>query len=138
VITLESSNEFPWISIRRLVKPHTNYCVDILRSTLAVSYVCWIVPIVMHYSIIKLVAVHVWNAPDPWHNWRLAGVRIAPPCQAKCKTGPWPLPSFYFGIYYSFDFSRLLFISFFGMFSGDFGFLYSRSIPDLLLFLNYW
>jgi len=29
------------------------------------------------------------------------------------------------------------FFAFFGVFSGDFGFLYSRSIPDLLLFLNY-
>jgi len=30
------------------------------------------------------------------------------------------------------------FFAFFGVFSGDFGFLYSRSIPDLLLFLNYF
>jgi len=38
----------------------------------------------------------------------------------------------------TFDFSRLLFFAFFGVFSGDFGYLYSRSIPDLLLFLNYF
>jgi len=30
------------------------------------------------------------------------------------------------------------FFAFFGVFSSDFGFLYSRSIPDLLLFLNYF
>jgi len=30
------------------------------------------------------------------------------------------------------------FFEFFGVFSGDFGFLYSRSIPDLLLFLKYF
>jgi len=51
------------------------------------------------------------------------------------KTGP--LPSLYFGIYYSFDFS-IDFFAFFGVFSSDFVFLYSRSIPDLLLFLNYF
>jgi len=56
-----------------------------------------------------------------------------PPCQVKnVKSGP--LPSLYFGIYYYFVFSRLLFF----VFSGDFGFLLSRSISDLLLFLNYF
>jgi len=55
------------------------------QSTLAASCVCWIVPIVSCDSIKKLVAVHVWNEPDQWHNWQVAGVRSAPPCQAKCK-----------------------------------------------------
>ena len=32
VITPEFSYEFPWISMRRLVKPHANYCVDILKA----------------------------------------------------------------------------------------------------------
>jgi len=32
----------------------------------------------------------------------------------------------------------MLFIAFFGVCFGDFGFFYSRSIPDLLLFLNYF
>jgi len=59
------------------------------------------------------------------------------PRQAKCKSRA-PIARLYFGIYYSFDFSRLLFFAFFGVFSGDFGFLHSRSIPDLLLFLNYF
>ena len=31
MVTPESSNEFPWISIWQLVKPHANYCVDILK-----------------------------------------------------------------------------------------------------------
>jgi len=66
----------------------------------------------------------------------VAGVRTAPPAKLNVKTGP--LPSLYFGIYYSFDFSKLLFFAFYGVFSGDFGFLYSLSIPDLLSFLNYF
>jgi len=45
--------------------------------------------------------------------------------------------SLYFGIYY-FLISVNCFFSFFKVLSGDFGFLYSRSIPDLLLFLNYF
>jgi len=66
---------------------------------------------------------------------QLTGGRGAnrPPAKLNVKTGS--LPSLYFGIiYYSFGFSRLLFFAFFGVFSGDFGFLYSRSMLDLLLF----
>ena len=37
MITPESSNEFPWISIWRLAKPHANHCVDILKA-------CWLRP----------------------------------------------------------------------------------------------
>jgi len=102
VITPGSSNEFPWISIWRLVKPHANYCVDILTAR-------WLRPAFPESHRVRrvtqskeLVGVHVWNAPDQWHNWR-----TSPPCQAKCKTGP--LRSLYFGIYYSFGFIRLLF-----------------------------
>ena len=61
-----------------------------------------------------------------------------PPPLAKLNVKTRPLRSLYFGIYYSFGFSRLLFFAFFGVFSGDFGFLYSCSIPGLLLFLNYF
>jgi len=60
----------------------------------------------------------------------------APLAKLNLKTGL--LRSLYFGIYYSFDFSRLLFFAFFGVFTGDFGFLYSCSIPGLLLLLNYF
>ena len=59
-----------------------------------------------------------------------------PPDKLNVKTGP--LRSLYFGSCYSFGFCRLLFFVFFGVFSGDFGFLYSCSIPGLLLFLNYF
>ena len=79
----------------------------------------------------ELVAVHVWNAPDQWHNWQTAPL-------AKLNVKTRPLHSLYFGICYSFGFSRLLFFAFFGVFSGDFVFLYSCSIPGLLLFLNYF
>ena len=61
-----------------------------------------------------------------------------PPTLAKLNVKTEPQRSLYFGIYYSFGFSRLLFFALFGVFSGDFGFLYSCSIPGLLLFLNYF
>jgi len=61
-----------------------------------------------------------------------------PPLLAKLNVKSGPLTSLYFGIYYSFGFSRLLFFAFVGVFSGDFEFLCCRSIPDLLLFLNYF
>jgi len=64
------------------------------------------------------------------------GCEPRPPTKPNVKSEP--LSSLYFGIYYSFGFSRLLFFAFFGVFSGDFGFLYSHSTPDLLLFLNYF
>ena len=63
----------------------------------------------------------------------ISGITDEPPrplAKLTVKTGP--LPSLYFGIYYSLGFSRLLLFAFFGVFSGDFGFLYSCSIPGLL------
>ena len=114
MITPESSNEFPWISIGPLVKPHANNCVDILKGR-------WLRPAFAEsYRLLRvtlskeLVTVHVWNAPDQWHNWRVAVVRTPPTCQAKCKNRA--LANLYFGIYYSFGFSRLLFFAFFGVF----------------------
>jgi len=111
VITPGSSNEFPWISIWRLVKPHDNCCVDILTAR-------WLRPAFAEsYRLLRptlskeLVAVHVWNAPDQWHNWR-----TSPLAKLNVKSGP--LRSLYFGIYYSFGFSRLLFFAFLGVFSG--------------------
>ena len=90
VITPESSNEFPWISIWQLVKPHVNYCVDILkarwlRPALAESY--WLLRVTLSR---ELVAVDVWNAPDQRHNCRVAGVRTAPPPPAKLNVKPGP------------------------------------------------
>jgi len=79
--------------------------------------------------------LHLINGiTDGWQ-----GCEMPPLCQAKCKNRA--LPSLYFGICV---FTILLvsvdccFFAFFGVFSGDFGFLYSRSILDLLLFLNYF
>jgi len=90
VITPESSNESPWISIWQLVKPHVNYCVDILkarwlRPALAESY--WLLRVTLSR---ELVAVDVWNAPDQRHNCRVAGVRTAPPPPAKLNVKPGP------------------------------------------------
>ena len=60
----------------------------------------------------------------------ISGITDEPPplplAKLNVKTGP--LRSLYFGIYSSFGFSRLLFFAFFGVFSSDFGFLYSCSI----------
>jgi len=85
VDNVKSSNELPWISIWRLVKLHHIYCVDILkarwlRPAFAESY--WLLRVTLSKEV---VTVHVWNAPDQWHNWRVAGVCTAFPCQAKCK-----------------------------------------------------
>jgi len=77
------------------------------QSTLTGSCVCWIVPIVTCGSVQRIVAVHIWDAPDHWHNWRVAGVRSAPLTKINVIAGP--LSSLYFGIYCSFGFSRLLF-----------------------------
>ena len=83
MITPGSSNKFPRISIWRLVKPHANYCVDILTAT-------WLRPAFAESYRLRrvtqskeLVAVHVWNAPDLWHNWR-----TSPLAKLNVKTGP--------------------------------------------------
>jgi len=47
-----------------------------------------------------------------------------PSAKLNVKTGT--LSSLYFSIFYSFGFSSLLFFAFFGVFFGDFGFLYCR------------
>ena len=82
-ITPESSNEFPWISIWRLVKPHAKYCVNILKAR-------WLCPAFAESYRLRrvtlskeLVAVHVWNAPAQWHNWR-----TSPLAKLNVKTGP--------------------------------------------------
>ena len=89
-------NEFSWISIWRLVMPHANYCVDILKARwLRPAFVepYWLLRVTLSE---ELVAVHVWNAPDHWHNWRWQGCELLP-CQANVKTGP--LPSLYFLVF---------------------------------------
>jgi len=63
-------------------------------------------------------------------------VRSALPAKLIVKTGP--QPNLYFGNYSILVSIDCCFFAFFGVFSGDFVFLYSRSIPDLLLFLNYF
>jgi len=82
VITPEPSNEFLWISMSRFVKPHANYCVDILKAF-------WRRPaFVISNRLLreilpkKIVAVHFWNAYDQWPNWRVEVVRTGPLCQA--------------------------------------------------------
>ena len=109
MITPEFSNEFPWISIWRLVKPHGIYCVDILKHT---GCVCWIVPTVTFDSIKRTCVCSCLKCT--WSVASLTGGRGAnrhhPHAKRNVKTGP--LPSLYFGICYSFDFSRLFFLRF--------------------------
>jgi len=99
VITPESSNEFPWISIWRLAKS-TILCRH-THSTLAAFAESHRFLRVNQTK--ELVAVRVWNARDQWGNLRGVGEWTAP-WQAKCKIGP-PL-SFYFDILLVFN--RLL------------------------------
>ena len=109
-----------------------------IQSTLAAPCVCWIVPIVTFNSIKRTLWMFMFEMhlisgiTDGWQGCE----PHRPPAKRNVKTGP--LPSLYFGIYYSFGFSRLLFFAFFGLFSSDFGFLYNRSIPNLLFFLHYF
>ena len=60
----------------------------------------------------EIVAVHVWNTPDQWHNWRVARVRTAFPVKLNVKTGPFLACISACSIYYSFGFSRLSFFRF--------------------------
>ena len=122
---------YKWISIRRLVKPHANCCVDILTAR-------WLRPAFAESYRLRRVSLskNLWLFMFEMH--LISGITDEPPrppCQAKCKNRA--LRSLYFGIYYSFGFSRLFF-AFFGVFSGDLGFLYSCSIPGLLSLLNYF
>ena len=131
LITPKSSNEFPWISIWRLVKPHANYCVDIvkalwLRPAFAESYrllrvtLLWLFMFDMHL---------ISGITDGWQGCK-------PPHPAKLNVKNGPPPYLYFGIYYSFDFSRLLCFCVFRSIFGYLGLLCSHSIPGLLLFFN--
>ena len=68
----------------------------------------------------------------------ISGTTDEPPPLAKLNVKTGPLRILYFGIYSSFGFSRLSFLAFMGGFSGYFGFMYIRSLPGLLSFLNYF
>jgi len=106
------------------------------QSTLAASCVCWIVGLLIvtlwlyqKNLWLFMFEMHLISGITDW--WQ--GCESPPPVKLNIKNGP--LPILYIGIYYSFGFSRYFFCVF-GVFSGIFRFLYSRSIPDLLLFLN--
>ena len=93
MITPESSNEFPWISIWRLVKTLANYCVDILKAR-------WLRPaFVESYRSLRLTLskwlfmfeMHlISDITDRWQ-----GCEPRPPTNLNVKTGR--LPSLYFG-----------------------------------------
>ena len=68
----------------------------------------------------------------------ISGINDEPPPPAKLNVNTGPLPSLYFVFTILLVSVDCCFFAFFGVFSGDFGFLYSRSIPSLLLFLNYY
>ena len=106
------------------------------QSTLAASCVCWIVLIVTCDTIKRtnglfMFEMHlITGRTDGWQ------VCESFRCQAKCKIPA--LPRLYFGIYILLVSVDCCFFAFFGVFSGDFGFLHRHSIRDLLLFLSYF
>ena len=64
-------------------------------------------------------------------------MRTSPPGKLNAKTGP--LPSLSFALVFTILLVSVgCFFAFFGVFSGDFGFLYSCSIPDSLLILDFF
>ena len=115
LITPESSNQFPWISIWRLVKPHASYlsiysqhagCV--LRLLNRTDCDVWLYQKNLWLFMFEMHLIS--GITDGWQ-----GCEPSHPAKLNVKTGP--LSSLYFGIYYSFYFSRLLF---FLRFSGCF------------------
>ena len=126
----DNARVFQWVSINLNMTVGQAACQLLCRythSTLAASCVCWIVPIVTCDSIKRTCGCSCLKC-----TWSVAYLtnRPRPPAKLNVKTGP--LRSLYFG------FSRLLFFCVFQSVSGDYGFLYSRSIPGYLLFLNYF
>ena len=115
MITPESSNECPWISIWRLAKPQANHCVVILkarwlRPTFAESYRFYVWVYQKNLWLFMFEMHLISGITDGWQG-------CEPPRPAKCKNRAPTLDVFW---------------------SGDVGFLYSHSMPDLLLFLNYF
>ena len=106
LITPESSDELPWMSIWWLVKPHASYCVDILQARwlrLLNHTDCYVWLHQKNLWLFFMFEMHlVSGITDGWQ-----GCEPHPPTKLNVKTRP--LPSLYFGIYYSFGFSRLLF-----------------------------
>jgi len=130
----KSSNEFPWISVWRLVKPHANYCVDILKHTGCVLRLlnrtdCYVWLYQKNLCMFMFEMHLISGITDGWQGCE----PHRPPAKRNVKTGP--LPSLFTIFLVS---VACCFFAFFGVFSGDFGFLYSRSIPDFGLFLNYF
>ena len=72
------------------------------QSPLAASWVCWIVPIATCDSIKRTCGCSCLKC-----TWSVGITDEPPPAKLNVKTGP--LRSLYFGICYSFGFSRLLF-----------------------------
>jgi len=67
--------------------------------------------------------------------WQGCGTN-RPPAKRNEKQGPYPACILVFAILLISI--NCCFFAFFGLFSSDFGILYSRSIPNLLLFLHYF
>jgi len=119
VIKPESSNEFPWISIWRLEahSKHVGYVLRLLNRTGCCVWLyqknLWLFMFEMHL---------ISGITDGWQGCE------PPPCQAKCKNRACPYLaciSIFTILLVSVD---CCFFAFFGLFSGDYGFLYSHSI----------
>jgi len=77
------------------------------HSTLAASCVCWIID-----CYVGLYQKNLWLFMFEMH--LISGITDEPPPLAKLNVKTGPLRSLYFGIYYSFVFSRLLYFCVFG------------------------
>ena len=110
--------------------PHHNYCVYIfkarwLQPAFAESYRLWRVTLPK-----ELAGVHVCNASDRWHNWRVAGVRATTPVKLNVKTGP--LPSLHLVLIFLGFQSIVVFLRFSECFPVISCFCIAVQIPDLL------
>jgi len=112
---VDNARVFQWVSMNLNMTFDQAVCQLLCRysqSTLAASCVCWIILIVTCDSIKRTCGCSCLKCT--WSVAWLTGGRGAnrpphpPPAKLNVKT--WPLPSLYFCIYYSFDFSRLLFV----------------------------
>ena len=111
----------------RYTQEHTDCILRLLNRTDCDVWLCpknlWLFIYEMHL---------ITGITDGW-----LGCEVPPLTKLNVNAGP--LSSLYFGIYCSFDFSRLLFFAFSECFPVISGFVYPfKKLPDLLLFLKYF
>ena len=90
-----------------IVSIHSKHAGCVLRLLNRTDCYVWLYQKILWLFMFEMHLIS--GIPDGWQGCK-------PPAKLNIKTGP--LPNLYFGIYYSFGFSRLLFFfAFFGVFS---------------------